>query len=102
MLSSDWISAVCSSDLSQRRLPIPYSLTFLSENVMTEDRARLDALLTAYPRIFSTGPLPWGLEHGDGWSELIRSEERRVGKACISTCTSRWSKYHYKQTQDDK
>src|SRR3546814_4106154 len=71
MLSSDWISAVCSSDLSQRRLPIPYFLTFLSENVMTEDRARLDALPTAYPRIFSTGPLPWGFEHGDGWSELI-------------------------------
>src|SRR3546814_18978842 len=38
---------------------------------MTEDRARLDALPTAYPRIFSTGPLPWGFEHGDGWSELI-------------------------------
>src|SRR3546814_12067038 len=26
--------------------------------------------------------------------ELIRSEERRVGKACVSTCRSRWSPYH--------
>src|SRR3546814_16046338 len=26
-----------------------------------------------------------------------RSEERRVGKECISTCRSRWSPYHYKQ-----
>src|SRR3546814_17952966 len=23
-----------------------------------------------------------------------RSEERRVGKACVSTCRSRWSPYH--------
>src|SRR3546814_4738718 len=25
----------------------------------------------------------------------IRSEERRVGKECVSTCRSRWSPYHY-------
>src|SRR3546814_15298950 len=24
----------------------------------------------------------------------IRSEERRVGKECVSTCRSRWSPYH--------
>src|SRR3546814_13925046 len=28
-------------------------------------------------------------------AELLRSEERRVGKACVSTCRSRWSPYHY-------
>src|SRR3546814_13087219 len=28
-----------------------------------------------------------GLQH-------VRSEERRVGKACVSTCRSRWSPYH--------
>src|SRR3546814_19750374 len=26
-----------------------------------------------------------------------RSEERRVGKACVSTCKSRWSPYHLKK-----
>src|SRR3546814_17798944 len=26
-----------------------------------------------------------------------RSEERRVGKACVSTCRSRWSPYHSKK-----
>src|SRR3546814_20625234 len=26
-----------------------------------------------------------------------RSEERRVGKECVSTCTSRWSPYHLTQ-----
>src|SRR3546814_15958032 len=25
---------------------------------------------------------------------LDRSEERRVGKECVSTCRSRWSRYH--------
>ena len=26
--------------------------------------------------------------------ERMRSEERRVGKECVSTCRSRWSPYH--------
>src|SRR3546814_15021511 len=26
--------------------------------------------------------------------EIERSEERRVGKECVSTCRSRWSPYH--------
>src|SRR3546814_2971451 len=26
--------------------------------------------------------------------QLARSEERRVGKECVSTCRSRWSPYH--------
>src|SRR3546814_12621116 len=28
---------------------------------------------------------------------LPRSAERRVGKACVITCRSRWSPYHYKK-----
>src|SRR3546814_6953405 len=27
-------------------------------------------------------------------ASLMRSEERRVGKECVSTCRSRWSPYH--------
>src|SRR5881409_4470734 len=30
-------------------------------------------------------------------SERVRSEERRVGKECSLTCSSRWSPYHSKQ-----
>src|SRR3546814_13070608 len=30
-----------------------------------------------------------------------RSEERRVGKECVSTCRYRWSPYHYKKTKND-
>src|SRR3546814_20757923 len=33
------------------------------------------------------------------WS--IRSEERRVGKECVSTCRSRWSPYHKKKKKND-
>src|SRR3546814_8191539 len=29
-----------------------------------------------------------------GQISVIRSEERRVGKECVSTCRSRWSPYH--------
>src|SRR3546814_14407704 len=28
-----------------------------------------------------------------------RSEERRVGKECVSTCRSRWSQSHYKKNK---
>ena len=27
-------------------------------------------------------------------TEMVRSEERRVGKECIEPCRSRWSPYH--------
>src|SRR3546814_20673807 len=28
------------------------------------------------------------------WFAIPRSEERRVGKECVSTCRSRWTPYH--------
>src|SRR3546814_20023999 len=44
------------------------------------------------PSIFMYGGsiLP-GRFHG---KDVTRSEERRVGKECVSTCRSRWSPYH--------
>src|SRR3546814_20761335 len=33
----------------------------------------------------------WALNQAN---RLDRSEERRVGKECVSTCRSRWSQYH--------
>src|SRR3546814_20321431 len=32
-----------------------------------------------------------------GSSRRSRSEERRVGKECVSSCRSRWSPYHSKK-----
>src|SRR3546814_549532 len=36
----------------------------------------------------------FGKKIAEGKPEEIRSEERRVGKECVSTCRSRWSPYH--------
>src|SRR3546814_11686533 len=36
----------------------------------------------------------WNAGGGD------RSEERRVGKECVSTCRSRWSPYNAKKTEE--
>src|SRR3546814_20142199 len=36
---------------------------------------------------------------GIRFSVLDRSEERRVGKECVSTCRSRWSPYHSKKNR---
>src|SRR3546814_19884982 len=38
-----------------------------------------------------------GLYLGCGGPADGRSEERRVGKECVSTCRSRWSPYHSKK-----
>src|SRR3546814_12941994 len=37
-----------------------------------------------------------------GLHKTMRSEERRVGKECVSTCRSRWSPYHEKQQKKHK
>src|SRR3546814_5330747 len=68
MRISDWSSDVCSSDLP----PGPDAVSAASMLV------RLS--------------LPAGAEHAQTLKR--RSEERRVGKECVSTCRSRWSPYH--------
>src|SRR3546814_16730234 len=37
---------------------------------------------------------PTGISRLTGIPMQYRSEERRVGKECVSTCRSRWSTYH--------
>src|SRR3546814_12722684 len=38
-----------------------------------------------------------GRRHKVQTAGILRSEERRVGKECVSTCRSRWSPYHEKK-----
>src|SRR3546814_20078012 len=38
----------------------------------------------------------WDCNNSD---EQKRSEERRVGKECVSTCRARWTQYHYKKNK---
>src|SRR3546814_1290247 len=68
MRISDWSSDVCSSDLC----------TWKPQ--------------TKNPVTSSQNPL-W-LRASSSASPRLRSEERRVGKECVSTCRSRWSPYH--------
>src|SRR3546814_7644953 len=76
MRISDWSSDVCSSDLlGSARMKV--SETWLREwcNPPLDTAGIAERLTMA------------GIEVG-------RSEERRVGKECVSTCRSRWSPYH--------
>src|SRR3546814_17006318 len=67
------------------------------------DRAARDAgmefLVYQNPEAKALGinPFDHGSRHTDMWKTeglKQRSEERRVGKECVSTCRSRWSPYH--------
>src|SRR3546814_3598275 len=85
MRISDWSSDVCSSDL------------VWSEPAMVDKAAAefadLGKFMQAAEELY--GPYRWGR-----YDVLVlppsfpRSEERRVGKECVSTCRSRWSPYH--------
>src|SRR3546814_9475979 len=77
MRISDWSSDVCSSDLgatSPRSAPDPDAASHPMSATSRNDDTRW--------RHSAASP---------------RSEERRVGKECVSTCRSRWSPYHYKK-----
>src|SRR3546814_6308719 len=75
MRISDWSSDVCSSDLAVRPRPA-HDLEHDAQHHPGADRLH---------------------HHRLGRPSQSRSEERRVGKECVSTCRSRWSPYHYKQ-----
>src|SRR3546814_14150658 len=54
-------------------------------------------IMTAVPRLYEVlhDRILRGVERKGGRSaKLFRSEERRVGKECVSTCRSRWSPAH--------
>src|SRR3546814_5699097 len=57
----------------------------------------LDDVPDDFPVIFSAHGVPKSVPEAAsarGLEYLDRSEERRVGKECVSTCRSRWSPYH--------
>src|SRR3546814_7662515 len=78
MRISDWSSDVCSSDLPDLLLGILEALREISVEL---------------PIVFPIHPRTRKVVEQFGYSSF-RSEERRVGKECVSTCRSRWSPYH--------
>src|SRR3546814_8884250 len=86
MRISDWSSDVCSSDLAlYAALILPYSVLALL------------GLLPALPGLATSAghahEMLFGFALAVIAGYLLRSEERRVGKECVSTCRSRWSPY---------
>src|SRR3546814_4255214 len=79
MRISDWSSDVCSSDLDVPIHPCPAGAT---------PWAALAVAGLGVPPPESAATIR------DSPARDTRSEERRVGKECVSTCSSRWSPYH--------
>src|SRR3546814_7297310 len=82
----DWSSDVCSSDLVRscpRSTGDGWSIRIASGD--WESGA---------PIAVTPGTHPFGTEIRVLIDEQWRSEERRVGKECVSTCRSRWAQCH--------
>src|SRR3546814_12080151 len=98
MRISDWSSDVCSSDLgiagpdggtaekpvglvwiavAGKTGVVAHQFLFGHDRAINIERSSMAALF-----------MLWRLLHAEN-----RSEERRVGKECVSTCRSRWSPY---------
>src|SRR3546814_12407807 len=97
MRISDWSSDVCSSDLPCNRHHID-----LAKRVRDgiRDAGGIPLEFPMHP-IQETGKRPTAaIDRNLAYLGLVevlhgyRSEERRVGKACVSTCRSRGSTYH--------
>src|SRR3546814_8944331 len=87
MRISDWSSDVCSSDL----------LALASYNCGIWEYDPLAGCERWDERMCQLYGIPFtdGIIGQDKWYALIhRSEERRVGKECVSTCRSRWAPCH--------
>src|SRR3546814_14807251 len=99
MRISDWSSDVCSSDLRTQQYPYnPNGSPQGLAGVTTAD-GRFTVLMPHPERVtrnvaMSWAPERWGNLDSGGKDSTHRSEERRVGKECVSTCRSRWSPYH--------
>src|SRR3546814_16041536 len=93
MRISDWSSDVCSSDL------IRFSLQLPADSGDTGGFGQLDGWRALFDRRLELGGrLTWYSKYDTPQLDEFTdsSEERRVGKECVSTCRSRWSPVHKK------
>src|SRR3546814_2910514 len=103
MRISDWSSDVCSSDLPTVRIcRMMAELEEAQHGDIAAVRDWLERIATAEPDdawvCTDCGAVAgtWSARCGNcgAFNALRRSEERRVGKDCVSTCRSRWSPIH--------
>src|SRR3546814_16682898 len=103
MRISDWSSDVCSSDLKWPNFNV--------NDIVPSDRQPNQSIIRpmfwiGFEAVTAEAPgtgrecRPIGDHSGHGADPLgraagkSRTEERRVGKECVSTCRSRWAPYH--------
>src|SRR3546814_13274328 len=119
MRISDWSSDVCSSDLDWNVHGSMFDKNWRAKNLGISNRLEKEDVERAVrdPAIihYTYKRKPWLapdhprsvewlkcaaetslFEQGylDSLKPRVRSEERRVGNECVSTCRSRWSPYH--------
>src|SRR3546814_16916876 len=101
MRISDWSSDVCSSDLAAgiaetaRQLREGGLVAVPTETVYgLAARADRDESVEAIYRAKGRPSFNPLIVHAADLAAARRSEERRVGKECVSTCRSRWLPYH--------
>src|SRR3546814_20039019 len=102
MRISDWSSDVCSSDLASG---VPANYVQLGTTILTtvggnEDLQPESSTTWTVGTVISPKGLVPGLSLTADWFDIKikdairRSEERRVGRECVSTCRYRLSPYH--------
>src|SRR3546814_16423075 len=111
MRISDWSSDVFSSDLSWLAA-VTLTINTSTDDMLSKElpfRAQNEAVDAAFPQLVDTltialdAPDALAAEAAAGRLAAAlaaqpavaqRSEERRVGKECVSRCRSRWSPYN--------
>src|SRR3546814_19524014 len=105
MRISDWSSDVCSSDLLVAVQVGQHEIQ--DDDVVIVELPDLKAVFAHIGRVahialraehhldaLGSGGIVLDKQNSHG---VTRSEERRVGKECVSTCSSRWAPSHYKK-----
>src|SRR3546814_12463551 len=102
MRISDWSSDVCSSDLfagtgggimKHESATIVGTASNVVDIFVSADRARVSAARHLLDLLTAGASSPAAIEVAREGKRIFRSDERRVGKEWVSTCSSGWSPY---------
>src|SRR3546814_14682532 len=108
MRISDWSSDVCSSDLRilldrvehLHLISPPTGPGGDADIFLRQQRRDLVRLVGVVKGADLEAEFARDIDHVSHFvGAVARSEERRVGNECVSTCRSRWSPYHEKKNK---